>query len=78
MLIISILQEFLFLKLITFGPSRIRTYIRNLEGFCPNPLDDRPFFQNKIFYSTDTFYLWTVLDLNQWPSACKADALPLS
>ena len=22
--------------------SRIRTYIRNLEGFCPNPLDDEP------------------------------------
>ena len=22
--------------------SRNRTYIRNLEGFCPNPLDDRP------------------------------------
>ena len=24
------------------GLSRIRTYIRNLEGFCPNPLDDKP------------------------------------
>ena len=24
-------------------PSRNRTYIKNLEGFCPNPLDDRPF-----------------------------------
>ena len=24
-------------------PSRNRTYIGNLEGFCPNPLDDRPF-----------------------------------
>ena len=23
-------------------PSRNRTYIGNLEGFCPNPLDDRP------------------------------------
>ena len=22
--------------------SRIRTYIRNLEGFRPNPLDDEP------------------------------------
>ena len=22
--------------------SRIRTYIRNLEGFCPDPLDDEP------------------------------------
>ena len=23
--------------------SRNRTYIRNLEGFCPDPLDDEPF-----------------------------------
>ena len=23
-------------------PSRNRTYIVNLEGLCPNPLDDRP------------------------------------
>ena len=23
-------------------PSRNRTYIGNLEDFCPNPLDDRP------------------------------------
>ena len=23
-------------------PSRIRTYIRDLEGPCPNPLDDGP------------------------------------
>lgn len=22
--------------------SRIRTYIRDLEGLCPNPLDDKP------------------------------------
>ena len=22
--------------------SRNRTYIRNLEGFCPDPLDDEP------------------------------------
>ena len=25
-----------------YEPSRIRTYIENLEGFCPNPLDDGP------------------------------------
>tara|TARA_B110000027_G_scaffold108165_1_gene115221 strand:+ start:218 stop:406 length:189 start_codon:yes stop_codon:yes gene_type:complete len=25
-----------------FGLSRNRTYIENLEGFCPNPLDDKP------------------------------------
>jgi integrase len=25
-----------------YRPSRNRTYIGNLEGFCPNPLDDRP------------------------------------
>ena len=25
-----------------FELSRIRTYIRNLEDFCPNPLDDKP------------------------------------
>ncbi len=47
--------------------SRIRTYIRDLEGPCPDPLDDKP-----------VFTYWAVLDLNQWPSACKADALPLS
>lgn len=55
MLVNIILQEFLFLKLITFGPSRIRTYIRNLEGFCPNPLDDRPLFRKKYFKYLDTF-----------------------
>jgi hypothetical protein len=27
---------------IKFELSRIRTYIRNLEDFCPNPLDDKP------------------------------------
>ena len=26
-------------------PSRIRTYIRDLEGPCPNPLDDEPYLQ---------------------------------
>jgi hypothetical protein len=26
--------------------SRIRTYIRDLEGPCPNPLDDEP--KNKL------------------------------
>jgi len=26
--------------------SRIRTYIRNLEGFRPNPLDDEPNLKN--------------------------------
>lgn len=32
------------LNAVTFyiRPSRNRTYIGNLEGFCPNPLDDRP------------------------------------
>ena len=25
-----------------YRPSRNRTYIRNLEGSCPDPLDDRP------------------------------------
>ena len=25
-------------------PSRNRTYIGNLEGFCPDPLDDEPVF----------------------------------
>ena len=34
-------------------PSRNRTYIRNLEGFCPNPLDDRPIIR-----------LWVIQDLN--------------
>ena len=34
-------------------PSRNRTYIGNLEGFCPNPLDDRP----KIVK-------WVIQDLN--------------
>ena len=29
-------------------PSRNRTYIGNLEGFCPNPLDDRPFVISKL------------------------------
>ena len=32
-----ILNRFKFLT----ESSRIRTYIRNLEGFCPDPLDDR-------------------------------------
>ena len=32
-------------------PSRNRTYILNLEGLCPNPLDDRP-------------KLWVIQDLN--------------
>ena len=31
-------------------------------------------FAKMIINST----IWAVLDLNQWPSACKADALPLS
>ena len=30
--------------LIKIELSRIRTYIRNLEGFRPNPLDDEPSF----------------------------------
>ena len=25
-----------------YRPSRNRTYVGNLEGFCPSPLDDRP------------------------------------
>jgi hypothetical protein len=29
-------------------PSRIRTYIRNLEGFRPNPLDDGLFAENGL------------------------------
>ena len=29
-------------KNVRVRPSRNRTYIGNLEGFCPNPLDDRP------------------------------------
>ena len=43
--------------LIKIELSRIRTYIRNLEGFRPNPLDDEPFY----------FLLnnWAILDLNQ-------------
>ena len=32
----------IYLKTHFFRPSRNRTYIGNLEGFCPNPLDDRP------------------------------------
>ena len=32
-----------FLLKIPCEPSRIRTYIKNLEGLCPNPLDDGPF-----------------------------------
>ena len=28
---------------IIYRSSRNRTYIGNLEGFCPNPLDDGPF-----------------------------------
>lgn len=35
-------------SVLIFRPSRIRTYIRNLEGFCPNPLDDRPLIGSKI------------------------------
>ena len=33
-------------------PSRNRTYIGNLEGFCPNPLDDRPLVLYKIIYNS--------------------------
>lgn len=29
-------------------PSRIRTYIKNLEGFRPNPLDDGLFAENGL------------------------------
>lgn len=32
------------LILLASRPSRNRTYIGNLEGFCPDPLDDRPEF----------------------------------
>ncbi len=34
------------IKFWIYRPSRNRTYIGNLEGFCPNPLDDRPLFFN--------------------------------
>jgi hypothetical protein len=46
------LQE-IFFNLLKSIPrsSRNRTYIRNLEGCCPNPLDDRPFLKN---YMGDT------------------------
>ena len=30
--------------LVHYELNRIRTYIRNLEGFCPDPLDDEPYF----------------------------------
>ena len=46
MLILNILEIY-FIR-----PSRNRTYIGNLEGFCPNPLDDRPLI------------IWVIQDLN--------------
>jgi hypothetical protein len=32
-------------KTIDYRSSRNRTYIGNLEGFCPNPLDDGPLLE---------------------------------
>ena len=39
---LKIIAKAISIELILFRPSRNRTYIGNLEGFCPNPLDDRP------------------------------------
>ena len=50
--------DFLAINLFWNGLSRIRTYIKNLEGFCPDPLDDKPI-------STINTILLLVLNINK-------------
>ena len=53
------------------GPTRLELATSGVTGRRSNQLNYDPDISKQRYW-------WAVQDLNLWPPACKADALPLS